>query len=252
MLYGFLNFKKGSIVETVRHMVTPSLSFTYAPDFGEKNWGYFKEFYNPRGEITKYSIFEGGVFGAPSTGLTQSIGFNISNNLEMKVRSKSDSTGVKKIKIFESLNLSGNYNFAAEKYKWSVFSISSQSSFFNSKLNVNTNLTLEPYQIIYDESGNNGIRTENFGHFSLQGFNLQMSFPLSDAILGEKEDLAKTYKKKGEIRNENYFFDDDNYAHFKQSWTLNVNANYNYSKSLSRFGSRQATIGLDGSINGNW
>lgn len=248
MLYGFLNFKKGSVVEAVRHMVTPSFSFTYAPDFGEKNWGYYKEFYGSRGEITKYSIFEGGVFGSPSTGLTQSIGFNIANNVEMKVRSKSDSTGVKKFKIFENLNVSGNYNFAAEKYKWSVFNISSQSSFFNNKLSVNTSLTLEPYEIRYDENGNNGIRTENFGHFSLQGFNLQMSFPLSDAIFGEKEDLAKTYKKKGEIRNENYYFDDNNYAHFKQAWTLNVNANYSYSKTVSRFGNKLATVGLDGSL----
>ena len=53
------------------------------------------------------------MFGSPNQGLTQSIGFNINNNLEMKVRSKTDSTGTKKIKIFESLNISGGYNFAA-------------------------------------------------------------------------------------------------------------------------------------------
>jgi hypothetical protein len=50
------------------------------------------------------------MFGSPSQGLQQSIGFNISNNLEMKVKSKSDSTGVKKVKIFETLNVSGGYN----------------------------------------------------------------------------------------------------------------------------------------------
>jgi hypothetical protein len=54
------------------------------------------------------------MFGSPSQGLQQSIGFNISNNLEMKVKSKSDSTGVKKVKIFETLNVSGGYNFCGK------------------------------------------------------------------------------------------------------------------------------------------
>jgi len=93
-----------------------------------------------------------------------------------------------------------------------------------------------------------GIRTENFGHFSLQGFNLQLSYPMSDAIFGKKEELSKKYKKKGEIRNENYYFDDDNYSRYSPTWTLNVNANYAYSRGLSRLGTKVATVGLDGSI----
>ena len=229
-------------------MMTPSFSFTYSPDFGARSWGYYRDYANARGEITPYSIFEGGIYGAPSTGLTQSLGFNIANNIEMKVKSKSDSTGVKKVKIFENLNVSGGYNFAAEKYKWSVFSVNAQSSFFDSKLNVNSSLTIEPYQIVFANGSDTGIRTENFGHFSLQGFNLQLSYPMSDAIFGKKEELSKKYKKKGEIRNENYYFDDDNYAHYIPTWTLNVNANYAYTKGLSRLGTKVATVGLDGSI----
>lgn len=248
VLYKFLNFKKGSMVEAVRHMVTPSLSFNYTPDFAAKNWGYYKDYFGSRGEMTKYSIFEGGIYGSPGQGLTQSIGFNIANNLEMKVRSKSDSTGVKKIKLFENLNISGNYNFAAEKNKWSVVNISSQSSFFNSKMTLNTTLTLEPYKILYDATGNNGIRTEDFGHFSVQGFNMQLSYSLSDEIFGKKDDYAKLYKKKGEIRNENYYFDDDNYARFKQPWNLSIGANYNYTKGLTMFGNRSASVTINGDI----
>lgn len=248
VLYGQKNFKKTSPVIAIRHMVTPSMSFSYSPDFGTSSWGYFKNYSNARGEMTRYSIFDGGIYGAPSSGLTQSLGFNIANNLEMKVRSKTDSTGVKKVKIFENLNISGSYNFAAEKYKWSVFSVSAQSSFFNNKLNVNSSLTLEPYQIVFEDGSTTGVRTENFGHFSLQGFNIQMSYPMSEAIFGKKKDLAKTYKKKGEIRNENYYFDDDNYAHYQPTWTLNVNANYAYTKGLSLTGTKVAAVGLDGSI----
>ena len=248
ILYGQKNFGKKSPIVAIRHMMTPSFSFTYSPDFGARSWGYYRDYANARGEITPYSIFEGGIYGAPSTGLTQSLGFNIANNIEMKVKSKSDSTGVKKVKIFENLNISGGYNFAAEKYKWSVFSVNAQSSFFDSKLNVNSSLTIEPYQIVFANGSDTGIRTENFGHFSLQGFNLQLSYPMSDAIFGKKEELSKKYKKKGEIRNENYYFDDDNYAHYIPTWTLNVNANYAYTKGLSRLGTKVATVGLDGSI----
>ncbi|MCG2792480.1 MAG: LPS-assembly protein LptD [Weeksellaceae bacterium] len=248
VLYGQKNFSKSSAIVAIRHMITPSMSFNYSPDFGDPSWGYFKNYSNARGEMTPYSIFENGIYGAPSAGLTQSVGFNINNNLEMKIRSKSDSTGVKKVKIFENLNIAGNYNFAAERNKWSVFTVNGQSSFLNNKLSVNTSLTIEPYEIVFADGSDIGVRTENFGHFSLQGFNLQLSYPMSEAIFGKKEDLSKKYKKKGEIRNENYFFDGDNYSRYTPTWTLNVNANYAYTKGLSRFGNRVATLGLDGSI----
>ncbi|OJX29348.1 MAG: hypothetical protein BGO86_14845 [Chryseobacterium sp. 36-9] len=248
ILYGQKNFAKNSPIVAIRHMVTPSFSFTYSPDFGDRSWGYFKNYSNARGEMTPYSIFDNGIYGAPSSGLTQSIGFNIANNLEMKVKSKTDSTGVKKVKIFENLNISGGYNFAAEKYKWSVFSVNAQSSFFNNKLNVNSSLTIEPYEIVFTDGSDVGVRTENFGHFSLQGFNVQLSYPMSEAIFGKKEELSKIYKKKGEIRNENYYFDDDNYSHYQPTWTLNVNANYAYTRGLTRTANKVATVGLDGSI----
>ncbi|MET3535585.1 lipopolysaccharide export system protein LptA [Chryseobacterium limigenitum] len=249
-LYGMMKFKKGAVVEALRHMMTPSIGFTYSPDFGGSGFGYYKNYYNATGALTPYSIFEGGIVGSPSSGLVGALGFNIGNNIEMKVKSKSDSTGVKKIKIFESLNFSGSYNFAANDHPWSIFTINGQSSFFNNKLNVNTSLSLDPYKIIYlpgQDTG--GIRTEEFGHFSVQGFNVQLSYPLSSEIFGAKTDYAKKYKSKGEIRNENYYFDDDNYARFDQAWTLNVNANYAYTKtSGNRIPTRMASVGLDGSI----
>ncbi|MDC8106386.1 putative LPS assembly protein LptD [Chryseobacterium sp. PTM-20240506] len=247
-LYGMLNFKKGSAIEAIRHMMTPSIGFTYSPDFGKPGFGYYKNYYDANGALTPYSIFDGGIVGSPTSGMQGSLGFNIGNNIEMKVKSKKDSTGVKKIKIFESLNLSGSYNFAAKDHPWSIFSINGQSSFFENKLSVNTSLSLDPYKILFVPGSDTGIRTERFGGFSVQGFNIQVSYPLSSEIFGAKTDYAKKYQSKGEIRNENYYFDDDHYAHFDQAWTLNVNANYAYSKNLSRFGTKIASVGLDGSI----
>lgn len=249
VLYGMLNFKRTSAVQAIRHMVTPQIGFTYSPDFSTPGFGYYRNYYNDRGEMTPYSIFDRGIVGSPNSGLVQALSISVNNNLEMKVRSKTDSTGVKKIKIFESLNFNTNYNFAAPEHKWSIFSFSGQTTLFD-KLNINTALNLEPYQILFAPGESTGVRTQNFGYFSLQGFNAQLSYPLSSEIFKKKdsEDLAKKYPKKGEIRNENYYFDEDNYSRFEQPWSLNINAQYSYTRSLSRFGSKMASIGLDGSI----
>lgn len=249
VLYGQKNFKKDSKIMAIRHMMTPQIGFNYSPDFSAENFGYFSKFSNDRGELTQYSIFDGGIVGTPNSGLVQSLSIAINNNLEMKVRSKKDSTGVKKIKIFESLNFTTNYNFAAPQYKWSIFNFTGQTNLFE-KLNLNTSLALEPYQIIFAPGSDQGIRTENFGRFSVQGFNAQLSYPLNNETFSgkEKTDLSKKYSKKGEIRNENYFFDDDDYARFTQPWTLNINAQYGYSRSLTRFGTQMASVGLDGTL----
>lgn len=249
VLYGMLNFKKNSAVQAIRHMMTPQIGFNYSPDFSNPSFGYYKNYFNDRGEMTPYSIFDGGIIGTPNSGLVQSLSFAINNNLEMKVKAKNDSIGTKKIKIFESLNFNTNYNFAAPKYKWSTFSFNGQTTLFD-KLNLNTSLVLEPYKIIFAPGEDLGIRTESFGNFSIQGFNAQLSYPLSSEIFGGKEkvDLAKKYNKKGEIRNENYFFDENDYSRFSQPWTLNINAQYSYTRNLTRFGNKMASVGLDASI----
>lgn len=248
-LYGMLNLKKGGLVEKIRHMVIPSIGFNYQPDFGTPNWGYYRNYYNQLGQLTPYSIFEGGIFGSPSTGMVGAITYNIVNNIEMKVRSKSDSTGVKKIKIFENLNISGGYNFAAISHKMSPINISGQTSLLQGKMNINSSMVIDPYEIVYNNQGV-GTRTENLGKFSIQGFNVQFSVPLSDALFKGKDEkkLEQLYTTKGEIRNEVYFFDSQNYARFNQPWTLNINANYAYTKGNTLFGNKVASMGLDGSL----
>lgn len=248
-LYGMLNFKKGAIIERVRHMMIPSIGFTYQPDFGTSAWGYYRNYYNSAGLLTPYSIFDGGIFGSPSTGMVGALTYSIGNNVEMKVRSKSDSTGVKKIKIFESLNVSGGYNFAAPIHRMSPISISGQTSLFDGKMNINSSMVIDPYKIAYNSQGV-GVRTNELGAFNIQGFNVQFSVPLSDALFRGKDEKKKEnkYSTKGEIRNENYFFDDHNYAHFEQPWTLNINANYAYTRGSSLFGNKVASVGLDGTL----
>lgn len=250
-LYGMLKFGKNSKIQAIRHVFTPSIGFSYTPDFSSNMWGYYKDYYDTNGIAVPYSIFEGSIYGSPSSGLSKSINFNLSNNLEIKVKSKKDSTGVQKIKIFENIGVNFSYNAAAENFKWSHITINAQNSFFKNKLNLNYNASFDPYKIHFEPNNDIGTRIDKLGNFRLQYFNLTASFSLHDILKSSnknKKTPENIYKTRGTGMNEVYHFDEDNYARFNQDWTLDVNTSYSYNNSVRRFGESAASIGLNGSI----
>jgi hypothetical protein len=113
----------GDKVKMIRHVLTPTVSFTAAPDFGSPFFGYYDSYsyVNASGQtVTKeYSMFPNGLFGVPSRGKTGSVSVNLANNLEMKVKSDNDSIGEKKISLIENLTIGQSYNFAADSLNWS-------------------------------------------------------------------------------------------------------------------------------------
>ncbi|MBB1542670.1 MAG: LPS-assembly protein LptD [Flavobacteriaceae bacterium] len=246
-LYGMLKFGKNSKIQAVRHVFTPSIGFSYNPDFSSESWGYYQKYIDATGNPISYSIFENGVYGSPSVGLSKSITFNFNNNIEMKVKSKKDSTGVTKIKLFENIGVNFSYNAAAPTFKWSYININAQNSFFNNKLSLNYNASFDPYKIVFTPSSEIGTRLDKLGYFRLQYFNLGANLSLHE-ILKPKNKEKKTYHKKGYAMMEAYHFDDDNYARFDQDWTMSITANYSYNNSAKRYGDRTASIGLNGSI----
>lgn len=245
-LYGMLKFGKNSKIQAVRHMFTPSIGFSYTPDFGSEKWGYYQHYTDATGNLVPYSIFEGGLYGSPSTGLSKAITFSFNNNIEMKVKSKKDSTGVQKIKIFENIGVNFSYNAAAPTFRWSMVNVSAQNSFFNNKISLNYNATFDPYITNFDPSTGTSTRVNKLGGFRLQYFNLGANLGLHD-ILAKKEKSEKNYTTRGEAMLEPYQFDQDNYARFKQDWTLNVSANYAYQNFANR-GQSTASLGLNGSL----
>lgn len=247
-LYGMLNFGKNSKIRAIRHMFTPSIGVSYTPDFSSESWGYYQHYLDANGIPVSYSVFENGIYGSPSTGLAQLVNFNFNNNIEMKVKSKKDSTGIKKIKIFENLGVSFSYNAAAPTFRWSYININAQNSFFDNKLTINYNASFDPYKIYFEPSSEMGTRLNKLGAFRLQFFNLGANIPLHDILKTNKEKEEKKYTKRGYAMLEPYSFDEDNYAHFKQKWTLNINANYAYNNSARRFGQSTASIGLNGTL----
>ncbi len=248
ILYGMLKFGKNSPVQAIRHMVIPSISFNYTPDFASPAFGYYSSYQDQLNQATYYSRFEGNPFGSPSQGLSQSISLSINNNLEMKIKSAKDSTGVKKIKIFENLSINANYNFAANSFKLSPITFSGQTSFYNNKINLNFGFVIDPYKISNADNPTLAQKIDQIGAFRVSSFNAQFTLPISNLIFGKPVEYSKVYKKRGEIMNENYYFDDDNYAAFSQDWNLNLNTNYLYTNNINSPNNHVATVGMQGNL----
>lgn len=124
-LYGFyqpLPFL-GDKVKMIRHVMTPTVSFSGAPDFGSSFFGYYDSYdytaANGTTQTKRYSLFPSALFGVPGQGRTGMVSFSLANNLEMKVKSDNDSIGEKKVSLIENLALSQSYNFAADSLNWS-------------------------------------------------------------------------------------------------------------------------------------
>ena len=128
-LYGFYvpNRKLfGDKIQAVRHVFTPSVSFSYAPDFSASRYGFWDVYQKTDKDgnvsMVEYNQYQGTLFGGPGKGKTGSISMDISNNIEMKVRSDDDSTGFKKISIIDELGASMSYNMATDIRPWSDLS----------------------------------------------------------------------------------------------------------------------------------
>lgn len=156
-IYGM--YPKIGKIQAIRHVVTPSINFNYRPDFSDPRYGFYQHYIDQYGNQNVYSIFSQGIYGSPSAGRSAGIGFSIDNNIEAKVKSKSDTTdgGFKKIPILQGLTFSGNYNFVADSLKLSPITFSGRTAFFDQKMNVNFNGAFDPYTV-----NENGVRIDRF------------------------------------------------------------------------------------------
>ncbi len=151
IIYGTYFFKGDGPVKAIRHVITPSVSFSYNPDFGDPSRGVYKDVQiDSLGNTRRVSKYEGFVYGSPSGSEAKSMSFNVQNNLELKVRDKKDTTGTgtKKIKLFDNFSFGSSYNFAAEQFKLSDIRFSTRTSFFKKAISINVSGTIDPY--IYD------------------------------------------------------------------------------------------------------
>jgi hypothetical protein len=129
-IYGMYGFRKGWI-KAIRHVITPSVSLSYRPDFQQEQWGYYKLRPDDTTGTKYYSPYAGSIYGTPGTGKSGMVSFSLSNNLEMKVFSKKDTINHEtKIKILEALNFSSSYNMMADSMNWSPISMNARTTLF--------------------------------------------------------------------------------------------------------------------------
>jgi hypothetical protein len=140
-LFGTFNMKIGSI-RSIRHVMTPSLSFTYRPDFSSNFWGYFQTLRDSSGNVIKRDRF-----GRTPTGQLNSLGYNLTNLFQMKV---GEGKNEKKINLF-NLNFGGGYNFAADSLKWQNLSTSFRA---NPKKNLGISMSMN--HSFYEFDGETG------------------------------------------------------------------------------------------------
>ena len=146
-LYGTFEFGDQAVI--LRHVMTPTVSFSYTPAF-DKYWEVVRD---RDSSASYYSPFSGEPYGVPGRNRAASINFGLGNTLEMKVRSDKDTTGYKKVKIFESFNISSNWNFLADSLNLANFAVSARATIVKG-LSINATASLDPYQYVMVTNAN--------------------------------------------------------------------------------------------------
>lgn len=199
-LYAFytpMKWAGGKKIQTIRHVITPSVSFSYAPDFGAPSYGYYSTYQRtdrdgvPQGDPVTYSYYAGGLYGVPSRGMRGNVTMDLSNNLEMKVYSKKDSLGYKKVSLIDELGASLSYNMAAKSRPWSDLSTRLRLKFSKS-YTFSMNAVFATYAYEFDKNGNVyvGDRTEwSYGRFGrFQGMSQSLSYTFNNATFKKIRD----------------------------------------------------------------
>lgn len=133
-LFGnYLTKKATAKVVGVRHIINPSMSFSYRPDYARPELGYFRivQSDSTGNNFQNYTIFDANdrSIGLPPQGRSGSIGLSIDNKIEMKVRQKDSANVFKKIQILDGFRMSGSYNLAADSLNFSNISFSGRTTF---------------------------------------------------------------------------------------------------------------------------
>ncbi|WP_028904153.1 putative LPS assembly protein LptD [Prevotella sp. P6B4] len=188
----------GDKIQAIRHVVTPSISYSYAPDFSASRYGYYEQYQktDADGNVTmvEYSPYQIGAYGVPGKGKTGSISLDLSQNLEMKVKSDDDSTGFKKISLIDELRMSMSYNMSTKVRPWSDLSTSLRLKLTKS-YTLNINAVFASYVYEADSVGATPRVSDTKTYWGMgkigrfQGISQNLSYTLNN------EKIAKFFKR---------------------------------------------------------
>lgn len=187
-IYGFfypMPWAGGKKIKAIRHVFTPTVSFSYAPDFSKPAFGFYDSYVktdaNGNVSTVSYSPFAGSTYGTVGTGMTGNVSVDISNNVEMKISSKRDSSGVKKVSLIDEFGLNMSYNMAAKVRPLSDLNMRVRLKLTKS-YTFSMNAVFATYAYEFDQNGNVrvGEKTEysqgRFGRFQGMSQNLSYTF----------------------------------------------------------------------------
>ncbi len=262
-IYGIYNVRnKASNVKAIRHVVNPTISFSYTPTFAT-NPDYFQAFASDTAVTVYQDRYEGFVYGGSGLGRSGSIGFGIGNNLEMKVQKPQDSVA-RKVMLLNNLSLSSSYNIIADSFKLATIGISANTNILENLFNVNLSATLDPYYLerTVDEEGElmerrvDRLAWKSGSIGRITSATLAVSTNLNPKARS-KETTSREKIGKSDLPEQDKQFllqNPDAYIDFDIPWSININYNASYSHQVNSSQSVTQTINMSGdvSLSASW
>ncbi|MCJ7449034.1 MAG: hypothetical protein MUO72_15230 [Bacteroidales bacterium] len=252
-IFGTFQFKKNSNsgLQAVRHVMKPSVSFSYVPSFkGFSSKMYRQVQLDTTGRTTDYSIYEGNIYGTPSlSNRNGNVSFNLTNILEAKVFTRNDTTGkAKKVKLIENFGIATSYNIFADSMRWAPISMIMRTTLFeNVGVSASSNFSLYGLNSKGTQIGT-FLYSQNKKLMRMNNFALSLDFDLGRLLQGNEEkartNTPQNLTDQGTqgIGNESDInptadinaagsqLDEYGYPEFDVPWTMNVSYSLNYSK----------------------
>ena len=271
-IYGIVNFKPEKRIQSIRHTITPSISYSNSPSFEQY---YDTYIIDANGNTAEYTRFQGGLYGTPPKGYSSSIGISIQNTLEAKVKPKdSTQTELKKINILKNLNISTSYNLAADEFKLSPIRVTGSIDLAKG-LSLNTGATFDPYAL---DENNTRINVSNIknggGLLRLTSANVSTQYELNnntfkrgqseeqinesvsgggraDDLFGVSQDFSNSNQYEEEEEQEEINL--DKYV-YKLPWSINLaySLTYNNSRGQNDFSTNSLMISSNLSLTPKW
>ncbi|MDR1581931.1 MAG: LPS-assembly protein LptD [Prevotellaceae bacterium] len=280
-IYGLFKFKKGSRIEAIRHVMKPSVGFSYSPDLRKPFNGYRMVQRDTLGNMEQYNIYQGQPYGYPTQQESGSINFSLGNNLEMKVRGKND-TASRKVPLLNTFDISASYNLLADSMNLSNISFSGTTN-LPGQTTLSFRFTLDPYVI-----SERGTKINKYLWKEKKGLNIgrltDFSLSFGYSFSGGKKDADKKGgnrnnpepKRDPDQNNDEHDHEHNNdcdkknrptafnpfvYETFNIPWSASFNYSYTYNKRYNYAGGKlftnhnhMQTLGFNGSISPtkNW
>ncbi len=251
--YGFYQLERTKF-QTIRHVITPTASISYMPDFTDPKYGFWGEVQSsPQGATSQYSVFEGGIFGSSPGGKIGALGMSIMNSWEGKMRNNEDTNAVQPERrmLIDALNFGASYNFMAEHFNWSQITGSLRMKLFR-LFDMNTSFTADPYMM-----SATGVRIERFEIKNnkrlarLTSASMSLGTSLRPGGFGASENRNSGRGTQAEIDMVNA--NPAAYVDFNVPWSLNMQYNLVWQKNgLNANVTQTMRVSGDANITSKW